>query len=128
MQDESKAETSETPAGGASELGEVAGGEQKLPLPEEQCVMAALSYLSFLCFIPLLMPGTNEYVVFHLRQGIILFMIGVIASAFAWISMALWLVANLLVAAVSVYGFIQALLARRWVMPVLGEYAKKLKI
>lgn len=128
MQDETKNETPKTAAGGASELGKAAGGEQKLPLPEEHCVMAALSYLSFLCFIPLLMPGTNEYVAFHLRQGIILFMIGVVASMFAWISMVLWLIANLLVAAVSVYGFIQAFLGRKWVMPVFGEYARKLKI
>ena len=95
---------------------------------DPQAVMAGLSYLSVLIFIPILMPGTNDYVRHHLQQGIILFVIGVIASLFAWIWLPLWVVANLAVLVASVYGFFQAVQGKRWVMPVIGRYARKLKI
>ena len=42
-------------------------------------VMAALSYLSVLCFVPLLVDRDDEFVYFHAKQGLVIWMWGVLA-------------------------------------------------
>ena len=42
-------------------------------------VMAALSYLSVLCFVPLLVDRDYEFVYFHAKQGLVIWMCGVLA-------------------------------------------------
>jgi uncharacterized membrane protein len=92
-------------------------------------IMAGLSYLSVLCFIPLLFGGvSNEYDRHHLRQGLTLFVVGVLASLTAWIWLPLWVLANLGILGLSVYGCAQALQGKKWTMPVLGRYALKIKL
>lgn len=91
--------------------------------------MAGLSYLSVLCFIPLLFGGTGtEYDRHHLRQGLTLFIVGVLASLTAWVWLPLWIISNVLVAGVSLYGCAQALQGKKWMMPILGRYALKIKL
>lgn len=92
-------------------------------------LMAGLSYLSVLCFVPLLLGGAgSEFDRFHLRQGLTLFAVGVIASLTAWIWLPLWVLANLFIAGVSVYGCVQAMQGKKWTIPVLGRYALKIKL
>ncbi len=42
-------------------------------------MMAALSYMGILCFVPLLTNREDEYVHFHAKQGLVLWMWAVIA-------------------------------------------------
>ncbi|MBT4857181.1 DUF4870 domain-containing protein [Candidatus Uhrbacteria bacterium] len=98
-------------------------------------VMAALSYVFVLCFVPLLLSKNSPYVQFHAKQGLVLFIaevaVMIIATIFVFIPIIGWL-ANiamyLFVVVMAIMGFINALGGKKWVMPLLGSYAKKLKI
>ena len=54
-------------------LSEEAGKGYRTPL------LAALSYLGILCFVPLVVNKDDEYVLFHSRQGLVLWMWSVLA-------------------------------------------------
>lgn len=96
---------------------------------ESHNLLAALSYLGILVVIPLwLVPSPNNFVRFHARQGLLVF-IGVVLSIVAsrWVAV-IGNMAWLLFAILSVVGFIQALLGKWWKIPVLGDLAEKISI
>jgi uncharacterized membrane protein len=94
-------------------------------------ILAAVAYVPFppLFIIPLLVAKKDSFAEFHGKQGLVVFL--------AWF--ALWLMGLIPVIALLAYlGFIalivaavvavvQACLGKRWVMPLLGRYAEKLK-
>jgi len=93
-------------------------------------LMAALSYVFVLFLIPLLFERESEYVQFHAKQGLVLFIVEVIftilASVFFFIPLVGW-VLYLFVFIMAMKGFVMALQGKKWEMPWLGGYAKKLK-
>ncbi len=102
---------------------------------EENKVIAAIGYISVLCLVPLFMAKESPYAQFHAKQGVVLFIAEVIMfflnGILAFIPVIGWLVAvvlNLGLLALAVMGIYQALQGVKWEMPVLGPYAKKLKI
>jgi len=91
-------------------------------------LMAALSYISFLFLVPLLVGNKkDEFISFHLRQGIVLFVAGVIVSFIFWIPF-IGLILWLFVFFFSSFGFIQALRNKKWKLPYIGKYAEKINI
>jgi len=88
--------------------------------------LAALSYLWILCIIPLL-ASKDEFVKFHARQGVILFLIELVLSLIAWIPLVGWL-ASLMVVIVCVIGIIKALNGEKWEIPYIYDWSKKIKI
>lgn len=107
MQDESK-----SAPGGAKER-------------DNEKLMGALAYAGVLFVIPLFAPGKKSpSVQFHVRQGIVLFVIEAVLAAipfFGWMLIAVPIVA-------SIYGLLQALSGRQWELPVVGKYAKKINL
>ncbi len=98
------------------------------PSASDNKLMAALSYIGILFLIPLLTEAKNdEYVKFHVRQGIVLFVVDVVGSFIAWIPFIGWAI-GLALLVVSIYGFIQAYEGKRWELPYLAKYAKQIKI
>ncbi|MBU4315234.1 DUF4870 domain-containing protein [Patescibacteria group bacterium] len=102
---------------------------------EDNKVLAALSYVFLLCFIPLLLAKDSKFAQYHAKQGLVLFIVEAIvmiaSNIFIFIPVFGWLVimvAYLLVAILAIIGILKALEGTYWEMPVLGEYAKKLKI
>lgn len=110
----------------------------------EDKVFAALSYVSILFLVPLILRRDSRYVFFHARQGMVLFILEVLV----WILLS---VLGSLMAAISPYeawgfmtfistligwafvvfsvvGIYYAWTGVMWEMPVLGKYAKKLKV
>ncbi|MEY4722687.1 MAG: hypothetical protein RLZZ324_200, partial [Candidatus Parcubacteria bacterium] len=95
---------------------------------EPHHVMAMLSYLGILFLIPLLMDKHHdEFVLFHLRQGIVMFALEVLASMLFWnrnagdmLTFALIVVS--LVAAYRTYK------SEKWVLPIVGQYAQRIKL
>ncbi len=91
-------------------------------------LMAAFSYIGILFLIPLLTEAKNDdYVKFHVRQGIVLFVIDVVGSFIAWVPFIGWAI-GLVLLVVSVYGFVQAYEGRRWELPYVAKYARQIKI
>ena len=95
---------------------------------EEKNVMAALSYVAFLVLVPLLVKRDNPYVAWHAKQGLVI-LIGLILAVVAaqWIRAPANVLFLLLLIADAV-GLVQALLGKRWKIPVIGNIADKFRI
>ncbi len=89
------------------------GGESKL--------FAALSYLWILSVVMLFLKKDDEFVSFHAKQGLILF----IASFIGWIPVIGWIIWFLVVAFMLI-GFFKALSGEKWSIPLVGSLAKKI--
>ncbi|MFA4818361.1 MAG: hypothetical protein WC621_00800 [Patescibacteria group bacterium] len=101
------------------------------PITADDKVYAALSYLFVLAIVPLLFKRQREFVQWHARQGFLLFLAEIIIMIVSPIPVLGWLVAFvgwLAAVVLTLLGLASALTGRYWVMPYLGEYAKKLKI
>lgn len=97
------------------------------PANEPHRLLAACSYLGILFLIPLLLEKDDQFVKFHLRQGIALFAVGVIASfGFHYRSGG-----SALMFAVCIISLVAAFRAfnnEKWVLPLIGKYAAKIDI
>ncbi|MEI8393159.1 MAG: hypothetical protein WCF85_00385 [Rhodospirillaceae bacterium] len=92
-------------------------------------VMAALSYLGILCFVPLLLCRNDEFVQFHARQGLVLWMWGVAAIfALSLPGIGKWFFSSsgMIIMAFSALGLISVVLRRAWRLPIIGVMADRL--
>jgi len=86
--------------------------------------------LGVLCLIPVILKAKSDYVRFHARQGIILFiaeiifiLIGIIPF-FGWIIGFLgWIVCLIL----SIYGLTKAFKGKEWQIPFLNKLVDKIR-
>lgn len=95
---------------------------------DERRLMAALSYVGVLVFIPLLTAKNDPFILLHAKQGLVL-VIGYVVAILAvnWIETAgsiLFLVLLL----VNVIALVQALLGKRWRIPGIYQIANSFKI
>lgn len=59
--------------------------EQKTPdQHNEEKLLAVLSYINILCLVPLLTKKENTFIQFHAKQGLVLFVIEMIAMFLSW--------------------------------------------
>ena len=101
----------------------------------EQIVFGILSYLGILVLIPLLLKKDDKFVYFHAKQGLVWLIFTVILWVVTFILAfipVLGVIINTLVwlgvLAVFVVLVIKVATGEMWELPILGEYAKKLKI
>ncbi len=98
--------------------------EQKpVSMNSDSNLMAALSYVWVLSIVMLIVKKDDEFVKFHAKQGLILFIlsfIGVI-PVIGWL---VWLV----VVVLDIVGFIKALSGERYKVPVVGDLADKINV
>ncbi|MBF0143859.1 MAG: hypothetical protein HQL59_10440 [Magnetococcales bacterium] len=92
-------------------------------------VLAACSYLSVLCLVPLIFNRGDRFVDFHARQGLILWIWGV-ASVFAMhlpgLGPYLFSTSSVLISLFSVAGLGLVLLGRTWRLPLVAGAAERL--
>lgn len=94
-------------------------------------LMAALSYVSVLAVVMLLVKKDSDYVKFHAKQGVVLFAGEVIywfVSYFTWFLFFIWWIVGLVLLIVSIIGFIKALSGERYRIPVVADLADKINI
>ena len=92
-------------------------------------VMAAFSYLGILCFVPLLLNRDDEFVQFHARQGLVLWMWGVLAIfALSLPGIGKWFfsLSGMAIMAFSALGLVSVLLERAWRLPLIHVVAERL--
>jgi uncharacterized membrane protein len=99
---------------------------------KKERILSAVAYVPFppLFLVPLLVGHDDSFVEFHGKQGLIVFL--------AWF--ALWILSNVPIIAIVAYagfvalivaaviGFVQACLGKRWELPLLGRYAKLIRL
>lgn len=88
----------------------------------EHRILAAISYLGFLFLIPLVASKHSPLAQFHAKQGMVLFIVELVAAAVPVVGWAL----NVVLLVLAIYAAVQALQGRMWEIPVIGSWAKKI--
>ena len=105
--------------------------------------MAILSYLGPLCLIPLLTGEKDEFVKFHVRQGLVIligeaiiwvvFNLAVGSFAWSWYTWGIWgmiaMVQNLAylcLGVLSIVGIMNVINGQQKELPVIGKFAEKI--
>jgi len=101
---------------------------------EENKIMAVLAYLGILVLIPLLTKKDSPFTMYHVKQGLALLILEVIAipvyivlafiPIIGWLaSMALWV----LILVLLILGIVNAVNGKMKELPVIGQFGKKFK-
>ncbi len=93
--------------------------------------LAWLSYLGLLLLIPLLVNKDNEYSKFHVKQGLVLLICGIITRILWIIPVIGWvvgMVVGIFLLVLMIIGIVNALNEKTEPLPVIGKYAEKIKI
>lgn len=89
-----------------------------------------LSYIPFICLIPLLQMRDVEEARFHSRQGFVLFLIELLALIFLipGLSGLFWKAILIFALGASVAGIIFGIQGKLYRLPIIGDFAERLKI
>jgi fumarate reductase subunit D len=104
--------------------------EKEKEMIEEGKAAAILGYVPFMCFVPLIKMKDNPFAVKHGKQGLILFIIEIIAVIFLLpkISDLFWGMVVVLCLVSAVAGIYFAIQGKDWKIPFIGDLADKFKI
>lgn len=96
----------------------------------EDTIMASLAYLGPLILIPYLTKKDNAFVKFHIKQGLVLLVPGLIlyvisSSMMAWSLLPLLNIAYLGLMAMTIFGIVYALQKQERPLPLIGHFADK---
>jgi uncharacterized membrane protein len=92
-------------------------------------ILSALSYMSVLCFVPLLVAKDDEFIQFHARQGLVIWMWGVLALFALHIPLlGKWIFgfSSMGVVAFSVLGLVSVVCQRAWKLPLVSWAAARI--
>ncbi len=109
--------------------GDSAGADSSFKTDEGR-LAAVMSYIPFLCFIPLLQMKDNQEARFHARQGVMLFLIELIAFLFLFDRISQFVFTAVLIVAVafSLAGIYFALQGKNYRLPIVGDLADKSRL
>lgn len=92
-------------------------------------LMALMSYLGVLVFVPLAMNRDDEYVYFHARQGLIIWIAGILAIFMLYLpgmGKLIFSFLAMMVVIFSLLGLVSVLLHKAWKLPVVYGLSTKL--
>ena len=96
---------------------------EKIPATTDQNLLAALSYIWVISIIMLVVKKDNEFIHFHAKQGVILF----VGSLFSFIPILGWLIGLVSFIGMLV-GFIKAWTGVRYEIPFAYKLSQKIKL
>ena len=91
-------------------------------------LMAAMSYLGILCFVPLLFSRGDEFISFHARQGLVIWDWGVLAVFTLAIPGLGWFfsLSSSIIVIMSGIGILSSALLQEWRLPFVAGLADRL--
>ncbi len=97
---------------------------------DEGRMAAIMAYIPLLCFVPLLSMKDNKEARFHARQGVLLFLIELVAVLFLVDAISDLVFKGILIgaAALSVAGIVFAVQGKNYRLPIVGDLADKSKL
>jgi len=100
------------------------------PINDESKILAVLSYIPFLCFIPLFKSNINNFTKKHLKQGLLLLIIEVIALFFLIeiFSKIFWSFILFMCFGFAIIGILTALSGKEIKIPAIGTIFEKYDI
>jgi fumarate reductase subunit D len=104
--------------------------EVRRKMIEEGKAAAMLGYIPFMCFVPLVKMKDNPFALKHGKQGLLLFIIEIIAVIFLLpkVGDLLWGAVIVLCLAAAAAGIFFATQGQEWKVPFIGDWADKFKI
>ncbi len=84
-------------------------------------LMAILCYLGILWLIPFLTAKESPFVKYHLNQGLVLLILGLIVAAVSWIPVIGWL-CGVVVFALAIIGIVNVVNGKAQELPVIGRF------
>ncbi|TET84035.1 MAG: hypothetical protein E3J36_02480 [Candidatus Nealsonbacteria bacterium] len=103
---------------------------EETPKKGQKNILAIISYIGILCLVPILMKEKDEFVKFHAKQGLVLFIAEVATLLISWIPILGWFIGFILWiiwVVLSLIGIINAVDGKQVPLPVIGKFAKKFK-
>ncbi len=102
----------------------------KQPLKQKNTGMAMAAYIIF--FIPLLTEARNDsFVKYHVKQGLVLFIVGIIVEIISLIlPWQLWMIIRLLdiaLVALAIIGIMNASKGEQKPLPLIGKFGEQFK-
>ncbi|MBF0158101.1 MAG: hypothetical protein HQL58_01105 [Magnetococcales bacterium] len=92
--------------------------------------MACCGYLGVLCLIPLILNQDDSYIDFHARQGLVLWIWGVL-SVFALhlpvLGPYLFSTSTVLIALLALFGIVSVLFNKAWRIPVIADLSDRFR-
>lgn len=94
---------------------------------EENKLLAAIAYLWILCFVPLLLKKDSKFAYEHGKQGLVMFIVGLLGMFVFWIPLIGWLL-WLVVVILNIVAIIKALQGEFWEIPLFGQFRNKFNL
>jgi uncharacterized membrane protein len=93
-------------------------------------IAAVLSYIPLLCLIPLLQMRDNEQARFHSKQGLLLFLIELLAVLLLipGLSKMIWTIVIILALGASAAGIVFGIQGKQYKLPLIGDIAERMKL
>jgi uncharacterized membrane protein len=92
-------------------------------------IMGVMSYMGVLCFVPLMSNSDDEYILFHAKQGLVIWawsVIAVMALFVPGIGKLFFSTSALAVIIISIVGIVSVLLRKAWKLPIIYTIASKI--
>ena len=89
-------------------------------------LMAIMSYLGILCLVPVILNKEDEYVHFHARQGLVIWVWSVFAIFMLYVPVIgrfFFGLSAFMILIFSFIGMVSVLLAKAWKLPIIGGLA-----
>lgn len=100
---------------------------QKVNDESETRGLAAISYVWILFLVPILLKTKSDYVMYHVRQGLVFFILSTICSFIIWIPIFGWFL-GIFIFILFIIGLLNALTGKKEPLPLIGKYAEKINI
>lgn len=99
---------------------------EETPKKGKNTGMAIVAY--FLFFVPLLTDAKNDpFVKYHVKQGLVLFIAGIIAGFVSWFPIIGWII-GILVFVDWIIGIVNAANGQEKPIPLIGQFGEKFNI
>ena len=100
--------------------------KQPTEIIQDDKIFALIAYLSILCIIPLVLKKDSKFVLFHAKQGLVLFIAEVIIfllSVIPGLGPFVWNLGILVAGFSSIFGIVQALMGKRARIYIISKIA-----
>ncbi len=104
------------------------------PQPQEEKkpnLIAIFSYLGILVLVPLLVEKKDEFVRYHVKQGLVLFLAEIVTPFVAWIPILGWIAGAILWIfwiVFTILGIVNVVSGKKKPLPLIGQFAEKFNI
>ncbi len=105
--------------------------QEKSSNKKESQIYAAVGYLGFLCFVPLIFKKDDEFTYYHAKQALTLFILElatVVLKIVPVLGDLIWTFSFVVLGSMSVVAIFKVFKNERWEIPLIGEIAAQIKI